>query len=85
MKVNLVQPKTKNCYGECTDNSRYATYEFLRTYADQLIPKTNEEILALATDLHARMESGAGRLPPECDIAKVDALVAAIHERIHRP
>jgi hypothetical protein len=47
--------------------------------------RTFDEILALATALHARMESGAGRLPPECDIAKVDALVAAIHERIHRP
>ena len=37
-----------------------------------------DEIMALATELHARMERDADRLPPECDLDKVDALVAAV-------
>lgn len=44
-----------------------------------------DEIMALATDLHARMESGADRLAPECDLAKVDALLATIYERMPSP
>ena len=37
-----------------------------------------DEIMALAADLQARMERGADRLPPECDLARVDDLISAV-------
>lgn len=38
-----------------------------------------DDIMALAAAVLARMEAKADRLPPECDTAKVDQLLAAIH------
>lgn len=44
-----------------------------------------DEIMVLAAALQARMERGADRLPPECDLAKVDDLLAAIYEKSAHP
>lgn len=49
VKNNLITPKTKNSYGEYTNNARYAVYEFLRTYPDALAKMDKAKVLALAT------------------------------------
>ena len=37
-----------------------------------------DEIMAFADEKRGIIESGKGRLPPDCDMAAVDALIAAV-------
>ena len=49
VKDNLIKVKTKNSYGEYTDNARYAVYEFLHTYEDSIYKMDKTKVLELAT------------------------------------
>ena len=42
---------------------------------------TFDEIMAHAEKIQSSIESGKGRLPPDCDRGKVDELIAAVMER----
>ena len=51
VRDNLIKPKTTNNWGECTDNARYAVFEFLRTYADAIYKMDKTKVLELAKEV----------------------------------